>query len=414
MLNYKYILYPNKSCINRLESTLEACRFVYNYFIDNKYTNDYDMNNMLVELKELYPWLRNYHSKMLQMVSKQVAGAVKALKELKKNGYKTGNIKLKYKGNYNTFIYNQSGFKLVNNDGKYYLWLSKIGYIRIKMHRHIPDGYRIKQIIVTKKNDKWYAIFTLEQVYPIFQFIYINLNKIVALDMNSTNNKFIVASNNDDKESDINNERLIRRLRLMQRKLSRRKKGSSNYKKVKNRLQVIHERIERRRKDLLHKVSRYYARYNIAIAIEDLNVKNMLEYEPLPRGNNTLHRNIANKVFNRSIQLLSYKTKVIKVDPRYTTKECYRCGNIHNMPLHERIYKYSKCGLVIDRDSTLNILKKGLIKLELEWLEIMSTLGARGSYACGDFNFKLRSMKQEVSPLMAGSSHTCILISQHG
>ncbi len=402
MLNYKYILYPNKSCINRLESTLEACRFVYNYFIDNKYTNEYDMNNMLVELKELYPWLRNYHSKMLQMVSKHVANVVKALKELK-NGYKIGSIKLKDKDEYNTFIYNQSGFKLVNNDGKYYLWLSKIGYIRINMHRDIPDNCIIKQVMVTRKNDKWYALFALEQVYPVFQFIPINLNNIVALDMNSTNNKFIVASNNDNKEFDINNERMERRLKLMQRKLSRRKKDSSNYNKTRNRLQIIHERIERRRKDLLHKVSRYYAnKYNIVIVEEDLNVKNMLEDESLPRGNNT-YRNIMNKAFNRFIQLLSYKTKIIKVDPKYTTKECYRCGNIQNTPLDKRIYKCSKCGLVIDRDrnSSLNILKKGLMEIGLIhlWYEIMPTPGARGSYACGDL---ARSMKQEASLLMAG------------
>ncbi len=415
-LNYEYRLYPDKTCINRLESTLEACRFVYNYFIDNGYENEYDMNNALIELKELYPELRNYHSKMLQMVSKQVAGVVKALKELKKQGYKIGigSLNKKDKYEYNTFIYNQSGFKLVNNNNnkdnnkdnnsnRYYLWLSKIGYIRINMHRPIPNGYRIKQVIITRKNNsKWYAIFTLEQVYPIFRLIPITLNNIVALDMNSTNNKFIIASNNDDKRFNIDNTRLIRRLRLVQRKLSRRKEGSNNYKKAKSRLQIIHERIKRRRDDLLHKLSRYYARYNI-VFVEDLNVKKMLEYKPLPNGNNTLHRNIANKAFSRFIQLLSYKTKVIKVNPNNTTKECYRCNNIQDMQLHERIFKCSKCNLVIDRDrnSSLNILKKGLMKSGLGWLleMILPTLGARGSYAWGD---PLGSMNQEALPLKAG------------
>ncbi len=59
----------------------------------------------------------------------------------------------------------------------------KIGYIRIKLHRHIPNNCRIKQVIVTKNNNKWYAVFTMEQVYPILQFKSITLNKIVALDI---------------------------------------------------------------------------------------------------------------------------------------------------------------------------------------------------------------------------------------
>ncbi len=121
ILNYKYILYHNRLYINRLESTLEACRFVYNYFIDNGYEDWYDMNHTPIELKNKE--LRNYHSKMLQMVSKQVVSAFKALKELKKQGYKVGSLKTKNKHEYNTFIYNQSGFKLVNKDNRYYLWL---------------------------------------------------------------------------------------------------------------------------------------------------------------------------------------------------------------------------------------------------------------------------------------------------
>ncbi len=68
----------------------------------------------------------------------------------------------------------------------------------------------------------------------------------------------------------------------------------------------------------------------------------MLEDKPLLRDNNTLHRNIADNAFNKFIRLLSYKTKIIKTNPNNTTKECYRCSNIQEMDLDNRIYKCSK------------------------------------------------------------------------
>ncbi len=92
-VNYKYRLYPNKLDEQRLESNLEARRFLYNHFIENGYTNEFEMNMLITELKEVYPELNNYYSKMLQMVSKQVSSVYKALKTLRKEGYKVGNPK---------------------------------------------------------------------------------------------------------------------------------------------------------------------------------------------------------------------------------------------------------------------------------------------------------------------------------
>jgi putative transposase len=84
--------------------------------------SEYDMNYVLTELKEQHPWLHNYHSKMLQMVCKQLAAARKAA---------TGKLRYRKDDDYNAFTYNQSGFRL---NGRI-LALSKIGKIKIVMHR---------------------------------------------------------------------------------------------------------------------------------------------------------------------------------------------------------------------------------------------------------------------------------------
>lgn len=81
VLSYRFRLYPTKEQEFALEQTLDGCRWAYNYFLDKK-MSEYDMNFALTELKEQHPWLRNYHSKMLQMVAKQVATAKKTAKRL--------------------------------------------------------------------------------------------------------------------------------------------------------------------------------------------------------------------------------------------------------------------------------------------------------------------------------------------
>jgi putative transposase len=119
MLNYKFRLYPTPEQELVLEQTLDGCRWVYNYFLTITSMSKYDMNYALTELKEQHPWLRNYHSKMLQMVGKQLAAARKVT---------TGKLKYRKDDDYNAFTYNQTGFRL---DGGI-LALSKIGKIKIE------------------------------------------------------------------------------------------------------------------------------------------------------------------------------------------------------------------------------------------------------------------------------------------
>ncbi len=82
MITYKFRLYPTQRQERVLDSTLEACRYVYNHMVRNDYKTRNDMNYALTELKEQKCWLYDYNSKMLQMVSTQVAGARKAFPSL--------------------------------------------------------------------------------------------------------------------------------------------------------------------------------------------------------------------------------------------------------------------------------------------------------------------------------------------
>src|SRR5690242_3936977 len=131
MRNYKFRLYPTVLQEDVLVNNINVCRWIYNKLIDYSKkgsVSQYDLQDYLIELKQQESWLYNYHSKMLQMVCVQMSGSQKALKALKENGRKTGSLRFARYGEYRTFIYNQSGYKLEN--GK--LTLSKIGDIKIK------------------------------------------------------------------------------------------------------------------------------------------------------------------------------------------------------------------------------------------------------------------------------------------
>jgi len=348
--NYKFRLYPNLEQEHKLQNNLNVCKWVYNKFVEQaqkSFLTRNDMNYILTELKQSEPWLYNYHSKMLQMVSTQLEGAEKSLIELSKKGHKTGQLKFARYNEFRTFTYNQSGFKLDNNK----LFLSKIGDIRIKRHRDTPDN--IRQVMVTKsKSGKWYACLTCELVK--MNPPKINFTKSVGIDVGIKS--FVYDSDKHSTPNPLNLKKMLKPLVRVQRKVSRRVKGSNNRLKAIRHLQKIHEKITNRRNNFQHKLSSTYANHYDVIFVEDLQLTNMVK-------NHKLARSIMDSSWNAFLQKLEYKCKLlIKVSARNTTIDCSRCGNKVPKSLAVRIHRCDKCNLVINRDynASINILQKGL------------------------------------------------------
>jgi putative transposase len=347
----KFRLYPDHNQHKKLYDTLDTCRWVYNKFVEHtqkSFLSRNDMNYILTELKQSEPWLYNYHSKMLQMISTQLKGSEKALIELNKKGHKTGKLRFARFSKYNTFVYNQSGFAI--KDG--FLYLSKIGKIKIIQHRQIPENHTIKQITITKlKSGKWYACLTCEidAILPK-----INMTKSIGVDIGITN--FAYDSDGYQTPNPLNLKKMLKPLARIQRKISRRKNGSNNRLKAIRHLQRIHERIVNRRKDFQHKLSTIYAQNNDVVFVEKLEKLNMVK-------NHKLARSIMDSSWGTFVQKLEYKCKLlVEVPARNTTIDCSRCGNKVAKSLATRIHRCDKCNLVLDRDynASINILKKRL------------------------------------------------------
>lgn len=344
VLNYKFRLYPTREQELALEQTLDGCRWVYNYFYCSRLSKE-DMQFALTELKEQHPWLRNYHSKMLQMVVHRVDSARKALKALQKNGYKVGKLRYLYHSDYDSFTYNQSGFRIEDRN----IWLSKIGIIKIVLHRH---PINIKQVTVHRQAGKWFATVTCEISRRIFKFI--NLEKRIGIDVGIT--KFIHDSNDHEIQNPLFLKKMVRPLRRAQSKVSRRVKGSSNYQRSKRLVARLHGKIANKRKDFLHKISTKYANRYDVIFLERLRTLNMVR-------NHRLARHILDSGWGTFKNMLKYKAKMMaEIEPAYTSVACSCCGKHVPKALAIRIHRCDNCGLIIDRDynSSLNILQKGL------------------------------------------------------
>jgi putative transposase len=316
MLNYKFRLYPTREQKRRLVDVLEINRIVYNYFVANAFQSRNDMNYALTELKEQQPILSKYHSKMLQMISTKVAGSQSALDELKKRGHKAGNGKLQFlkPGECNSFVYNQTGFRIVvvveqqlpeGNNNRHLLHLSKIGRIEIRVHRRLYD---IAQVTVVRQAGKWYAILTCRVMRRKESSI--KYEKTVGIDVGIKNYAYDSDGNHIDNPLFLTKE--LKPLRRIQRKVSRRVKGSNNYKKAVSWLQRLHMRIANKRKDFLHKLSNYYSQKYDVIFLERLKLNNM-------NKNHCLARHIMDSAWGLFKQLLQYKAnRIVEVDPYHT------------------------------------------------------------------------------------------------
>jgi putative transposase len=178
---------------------------------------------------------------------------------------------------------------------------------------------------------------------------------------------YAIGSNDDIIENPRYLEGELKKLATLQRQLSRKTKGSKNYKKQRIKVAKQHENIANMRKDFLHQQSTRIVRENQVICLEDLQVKNMVK-------NRRLAKAISDAAWGMFRKMIIYKAKwygrtVAIVDKFYpSSKRCNVCGEINPMlTLSIRKWKCPNCGTIHDRDknASQNILNEGLRLLSI-------------------------------------------------
>ena len=353
-------LYPSNQQKVLLEKHFGSCRFVYNHFLDirNKYYAEhkgdkrkglsaFDTMKMLTQLKKETIWLNETNSQSLQH---SLVELDKAFKSFFKHNASYPNFRSKKDNQY--FII-PSGFKTRGNKLMVPKFIEGIEY---RDESDIPDN--IKQIIITKDIDRYYASIQYEENKELPRG-----QGIIGIDMGIR--PFATLSDGLQIEPLNALRNKEKRLKRQQKKLSRKERGSGNRKKQIVRVQKVHQKIRDMRADFNHKVSTAIAKHYGTVVVEELNVQGM-------QRNHNLAKSITDQGWYQFKQMMEYKLQwregelieIGRFDP--SSKMCSNCGNVkHDLRLSDRTYHCNVCGFSMDRDlnAAMNIRNMGLIKV---------------------------------------------------
>ncbi len=356
--SFQFRLQPTKKQIKMLQGQLDECRYLYNEFLHQRILSyeeidislsKYQQLMFLPLLKSERPTLSQVHSQVLQNVIDRLDKSFQAFFRRSKAGEKPGFPRFRGIHRYNSFCYPQSGFSLVDKELK----LSKIGKIRLKLHRSIEGEIKTCTLRQGVSGD-WNVSFSCEvNIEPLAP-------KQEAIGIDVGLEHFATLSNGEE----ISNPRFFKngekKLAKAQRKLAPLKKGTKERAKKGKVVAKIHERIGNQRKDFCHKESRKIVDQYQYICIEDLNIKKMIEGSHFAKS-------ITDVSWNQFRQFLTYKAaeagrQLGAVNPAYTTQECYNCGHRERKELSERMHCCSRCTYSVTRDlnAAQNILALGL------------------------------------------------------
>ncbi len=368
-ITYKFRLFPNNTQRRTLEETLESCRWVYNQTLamrkdgweqEQKTVTYFDTKKMLPAWKNgEKPELKQVHSQVLQNVTARVDLAFKAFFRRVKAGEAPGYPRFKGYGRYDSFTYPQSGFKLIDGAKWTLLRMSKIGDVKIKMHRQLVGN--VKTLTVRRDRlGNWYACFSCEvKAKPLAP-----TRNVVGIDLGLSTFAMFSDGHKIDRQRWMKQDE--KDLKRLQRKVSALPKGSPERRKAVRALNHAHVRIANRRRDFVHQESRKLINTYQVIALEKLDIQDMQS-----NGNKTVNRGIGDVAWHQFVQCCLYKAEyagrtVVLVDPRNTTKECSGCGAIVPKTLRDRVHQCDSCGLTMNRDlnASINILRRGLASLD--------------------------------------------------
>ncbi len=333
--------------------------------------NFFTQSASLVQHKVENPEYKTVNAEVLQNVAKRLDRTFQNFFRRNKVTKTGGFPRFKFWDRYKSFTFPRMGVNPVNPETRR-VKLPTIGEIKFhKTGMEFPAG-KIKTGTIKKLADGYWLFLTVD-CFPNIKPKSTPTGKAVGLDLGLK--AFVTLSTGEV----LGNLALIKasekRLRLVQRDMSRTKKGSNRSKKARHRVQVAHQKLQRSRDLQHHTISRKIVNEYDLIAVEDLEIKSMLKVKSKSDKSSVMsstakrgmRRNIGLAAWGSFVQQLVYKAEdagklVIKVDPRGTTQDCSGCSLTVPKGLPTRLHSCPHCGLQIDRDlnAALNVLARGL------------------------------------------------------
>lgn len=362
---FTYRLYPTPSQESRLFHFLDVGRRFYNHALEQRIRfyketggslSQYDQQKDLAQLRAVMPGLANVPSAIERDALRRLHLAFEAFFRRLKAGEKPGFPRFKPFTRWNSFAIGDR-FETVIQGNR--IRVSGVeGLIRARNVRQLEG--RIKQLRIVHKAGKWRVKLVVDSLTEPPAKVPVEFSVGVDVGLES----FATFSNGAKIPNPRFAKKSAKKLKLAQRALKNKKRGSKRRRKAIRKIQRIHTRIENQRKSFTHGVSRKLIDGNDLIAVEKLRIKDMVKNG---NGRRSLNRGVMDATWGQFFHQLRYKAEsagktVVEVEPRGTSQECSRCGEIVLKDLSVRTHSCSDCGLVLDRDhnAALNILKRGL------------------------------------------------------
>jgi putative transposase len=359
----RFRLYPSSKQEAKMLMAMDTCQRIWNDALSHRKTRwekerkstSYNLQQwMLTEVRHTDPSTRSLHSQVAQDVLHRLDKAFQAFFK-----HQSRYPRFKRRSSSGSFTYPQAYNGSAKPDAlRKRMYLSKVGNVKAIFHRPLPNDSLLKTCTVTQEAcGEWYASLVYEEIVPL-QNVARRFASPVGVDLGLMS--LIVTSDG----AEVPHPRFLRkaekRLKGLQRALSRRKRGSKNRFKARQRVASQHARVRRQRADLNHKLSTGLVRAHDLIVFEDLRVRNMVK-------NHRLAKSIHDAGWGQLVRFTSYKALskgklVVKVDPAYSSQECFHCGALNEMTLDAREFVCIGCGRLLRRDhnSAWVVLKRGL------------------------------------------------------
>ena len=330
-------MYPNNTQEQKLSKTFGCVRFMWNQSVAS-FNEKLDVN--LNSLKALYPFLNEVSCATLQQKQRDFIEYKKQFFS-KSRKSKIERPRFKKKGQNDSFRLPNQKFKVLDTK----IQIEKIGKISFVKDRELPLDCKLLSVSVSRNpSGQYFASVLVEQEVKELQ----KTNKTVGIDLGLKS--FVITSDGKEFESNKKFRESQFKLRIAQKHLSRKLKGSNRFKKCKLKVAKIHQKIANQRLHYLHQVTNEMVNNYDTIVIEDLNVKGMVK-------NRKLSKSISDASFSAFRQQLTYKCdwygKKLIIAPRFyaSSKTCSDCGEVKKeLKLNQRTYICECCGLNIDRD----------------------------------------------------------------
>jgi len=351
---YNYLLADRFNWYEQNRSPINACPLVCHLPELRDNPDYFSQKKTLPQLKKTHLWYSEIYSQVLQDVVKRVKVTFDRFLKGDNNGKRSGRPRFKHRSRYRTFTYPQMKDGCLQGN---LINLPMLGKVKVVLHRPIPDGFKVKTASVTKKADGFYLTISLEdatvpEIKPDF-----NPNLIAGIDVGLK--EFLTTSDGETVAIPQHYRQAQKRLKVIQKRLSRRKKGSNRRHKAVKQLGCQHKKVADKRQDFHFKTANWLLSKYDVIAHEDLNVKGLartrLAKSVLDAGWSSFLSILANKAENAGLL-------VIPVSADNTSQDCSNCGERRTKKLHIRWHDCPNCGCSLDRDhnAAINIKNRAV------------------------------------------------------